>query len=56
MEVTEREPNEVEAHPFGVELILRRGMGRSAKPMEILGATLGLGEESLAQCKVIKLE
>ena len=41
---------------WGMELILRRVNGRTAKPTEIVGAVLGLEGEPLAQCKVIKLE
>ena len=41
---------------LGVELILRRVEGRTAKPLEIVGAILGLEGEALSQCKVIKLE
>jgi radical SAM-linked protein len=41
---------------WGVELVLRRVTGRTAKPIEIVGAILGLDGEPLAQCKVVKLE
>jgi len=41
---------------WGVELVLRRVTGRTAKPTEIVGAILGLEGEPLAQVKVIKLE
>jgi radical SAM family uncharacterized protein/radical SAM-linked protein len=41
---------------WGLELVIRKAMGRTAKPIEIIGAILGLGEEPLAQCKVIKVE
>lgn len=41
---------------WGVELVIRKATGRTAKPIEIVGAILGLEEESLAQCKVIKRE
>jgi radical SAM family uncharacterized protein/radical SAM-linked protein len=56
MEVKQGEPAGGKVRPCGVELVLRRGLGRTAKPTEIIGAILGLEEESLAQCKVIKLE
>jgi len=56
MEAKEGESEAGESPHWGVELVLRKGMGRSAKPTEILGAILGLGKESLAQVKVIKLE
>jgi hypothetical protein len=39
-----------------VELVLRKGMGRTAKPTEIVGAILGLEKEALAQCKPVKIE
>ena len=41
---------------WGVELVLRRTVGRTAKPIEIVGTVLGLEGEPLAQLKVIKLE
>ncbi len=53
MEIKEKSAEEP---PWGVELVLRRAMGRTAKPIEIVGAVLGLDGEPLAQCKVIKLE
>jgi len=56
MEVKEGESREGEFYHRGVELVLRRRMGRTAKPSEIIGAILGLEKEPLAQCKVIKLE
>lgn len=39
-----------------LELVLRSLSGKTAKPMEALGALLELGEEGLAQCSVIKIE
>ena len=53
MEIKERSGEESQ---WGVELVLRKVMGRTAKPTEIVGAILGLEGELLAQCKVIKLE
>jgi len=50
-----KEKSEVETQ-WGVELVIRKAVGRTAKPIEIVGAILGLEEESLAQCKVVKLE
>ncbi len=41
---------------WGVELVIRKVTGKTAKPIEIVGAIFGLEEGSLAQCKVIKLE
>jgi len=37
-------------------LVFRRVQRRTAKPIEILGAVLGLKGEPLAQLKVIKVE
>jgi hypothetical protein len=56
MEVKEGGEDSGETPPWGIELVLRNGMGRTAKPTEIIGAILGLKEEILAQCKIIKLE
>jgi radical SAM-linked protein len=56
MEVTEGRVDSGDTSPWGVELVLRNGMGRTAKPTEIIGAVLGLKEEILAQCKILKLE
>jgi hypothetical protein len=56
MEVKENEEKSGESSLWGVELTLRGGMGRTAKPSEIIGAILGLEGETLVQCKVIKLE
>jgi radical SAM-linked protein len=41
---------------WGVELVVQRTGGRMAKPIEIVGAVLGLEGEPLAQLKVVKLE
>jgi len=56
MEMKEKKGSSDEASQWGVELVLRRATGRTAKPIEIVGAVLGLDKEPLAQCKVIKLE
>ncbi|HVP77789.1 MAG TPA: TIGR03936 family radical SAM-associated protein, partial [Thermodesulfobacteriota bacterium] len=56
MEMKEKEGSPGHASQRGVELILRRPTGRTAKPIEIVGAVLGLDKDPLAQCKVIKLE
>ena len=53
MEIKERSEEE---HRWGVELVLRKVTGRTAKPIEIVGAVLGLEGELLTQLKVIKLE
>jgi radical SAM family uncharacterized protein len=41
---------------WGVELVLRRVEGRTAKPSEIIGTILGLEGESLKQCEIIKVQ
>jgi radical SAM-linked protein len=56
MEVKEGERRAEETNNWGVELVLRRGMGRTAKPTEIIGAILGLEEEPLSRCHVVKIE
>ena len=56
MEVKEKKGSSGEAAQWGVELVLRRATGRTAKPIEIVGAVLGLDREPLSLCKVIKLE
>ena len=56
MEIKEKEERSGQEPQWGVELVLRKAMGRTAKPIEIVGAVLGLSGEPLAQCKVIKLE
>jgi radical SAM family uncharacterized protein/radical SAM-linked protein len=56
MEVKEGEGRGGGIDHWGVELVLRKGMGRTAKATEIVGAILGLEKESLAQCKPVKIE
>ena len=56
MEIKERRDDSGEASLCGIELVLRNGTGRTAKPAEIIGAILGLKEEVLAPCKIVKLE
>jgi radical SAM family uncharacterized protein/radical SAM-linked protein len=56
MELKEKKGSSGETSQWGVELVLRRVTGRTAKPIEIVGAVLGLDREPLTQCKVIKLE
>ena len=53
MEIKERLGEEPQ---WGVELVLRKTVGRTAKPTEIVGAVLGLEGEPLAQLKVVKME
>jgi radical SAM family uncharacterized protein/radical SAM-linked protein len=56
MEAKEKEGCQGNVSQWGMELVLRRPTGRTAKPVEIVGAVFGLDQESLAQCKVVKLE
>jgi radical SAM family uncharacterized protein/radical SAM-linked protein len=56
MELKEKKGSSGETSQWGVELVLRKATGRTAKPIEIVGAVLGLDREPLTQCKVIKLE
>jgi radical SAM-linked protein len=44
-----------ENEEWGVELILRRSQGRTAKPTEIMGSLLQLGKEPISGCKVVKI-
>ena len=41
---------------WGVQLVLLDVLGRTAKPLEIVGAILGLGKDSVSQCDVVKIE
>jgi radical SAM-linked protein len=41
---------------WGVQLIVREGMGRSAKASEVLEAILSLNKEDLGQCRIVKIE
>jgi len=56
MEIKEKKERSGEAPQWGVELVLRRTAGRTAKPIEIVGAILGLDGEPLIQLKVVKME
>jgi radical SAM-linked protein len=56
MDVREKKERSGEAFRWGIELTLRNIGGRTAKPSEIVEAVLGLAGESLAQCKVVKME
>jgi len=56
MEMKETTGGQGDASRWGVELVLRRATGRTAKPIEIVGAVLGLDKEPLAQLKVLKME
>jgi len=53
MEIKERSGEEPQ---WGVELVIRKSAGRTAKPIEMVGAVLDLEGEALVQCKVVKLE
>jgi radical SAM family uncharacterized protein/radical SAM-linked protein len=59
--VRENETNHEKQHVretdgWGVQLVLLGGLGRTAKPLEIVGAILNLGKDSVSQCNVIKIE
>jgi radical SAM family uncharacterized protein/radical SAM-linked protein len=41
---------------WGVQLVLLDVMEKTAKPLEIVGALLGLGKDAVSQCDVIKIE
>jgi radical SAM-linked protein len=41
---------------WGVELVLRGVVGRTAKPSEVVEAILGLKGENLSRCKIVKIE
>jgi len=45
-----------EAPQWGVELVIRKTAGRTAKPTEMVGAVLDLEGETLAQLKIVKTE
>jgi radical SAM-linked protein len=53
METKERPGEEPQ---WGVELVIRKTAGRTAKPIEMVGAVLDLEGEALAQLKVLKTE
>jgi hypothetical protein len=44
-----------EHEDWGVELVLRRTQGKTAKPTEIIGSLLQLGKEPISGCKVLKI-
>ncbi len=56
MEIKEKKERSGEELQWGVELVLRKAVGRTAKPIEIVEAVLGLSGEPLAQLKVVKME
>jgi len=56
MEVKEGRADTKEGSNWGVELVFRPSQRRSAKPIEVIEAVLGLKGEPLAQLKVIKVE
>jgi radical SAM-linked protein len=51
-----RSPGSSEHETWGVELVLRRTQGKTAKPTEIMESLLQLGKESMAGCNVVKIE
>jgi radical SAM-linked protein len=56
LEVRENGKASGEDRNWSVELVLRNEGRRTAKPSEIIGALLGLEGETLAQCRIIKIE
>ena len=47
---------EGDANRWGMELVLRVEEGRTAKPPEVLEVILGVQGESLAKCRIVKVE
>ena len=56
MELQEAETGREEAGRWRVELVLRNEAGGTAKPLEVVGATLGLEGESLSKSRIMKVE
>jgi radical SAM-linked protein len=56
VEIKEETEESGEIAGLGLELVLRSLSGKTAKPFEALEALLGLGGETLAQCRIIKVE
>jgi radical SAM-linked protein len=56
MELQEAETGLEEAGRWRVELVLRNEAGGTAKPLEVVGATLGLEGESLSKSRIMKVE
>jgi len=56
MEIKEKKERSGEETQWGVELVIQRATGRTAKAIEIVQAVLGLVGEPLARCKVTKIE
>jgi radical SAM family uncharacterized protein/radical SAM-linked protein len=56
MDVKERKERSGQGSQWGLELVLRKATGRTAKPIEIVEAVLGLDREPLSQVKVVKME
>jgi len=56
VEIKEKTPIAGGRPLWGMEIALHGGMGRAAKPSEIVEAILGLEGERLAQCNIIKLQ
>jgi radical SAM-linked protein len=55
MEVKEEEGGPQDISRWGVELVLRNEVERTAKPPEIIEAILGLKGESLSRCRFVKV-
>jgi len=56
MELRETGMESEAAGPWCLELILRSEAGRTAKPLEVIEATLGLKGEALLRSRVTKVE
>ena len=56
VEIKEETEESGEIAGLGLELVIRSLSGKTAKPFEALEALLGLGGETLAQCRIIKVE
>lgn len=55
MKVKEEEKGPQDISCWGVELVLRNEVERTAKPPEIIEAILGLKGESLSRCRIVKV-
>jgi len=56
MDVEERGEKSDGGSGWGVELVLRSVIGKTAKPSEIIEAALGLEGEALSRCRIVKME
>lgn len=56
MEVTNQGESGEGGSGWAIDLVLRSTGGRTAKPTEVLGEGLGLDEETLARCRIVKVQ